>query len=141
MNKILVCSHGSLAKGLLSSLQIIMGNLNNIDALSFYENQEGVEDLKRLEKYLEENQENDLIVLSDLYGGSVNQKMYTYLTRPNTFLVAGVNLALVLELVAMSSCGEFTKESLETTIANSREALKLVELDTSSETETEDEFF
>ena len=51
MNKILVCSHGSLAKGLLSSLQIIMGNLNNIDALSFYENQEGVEDLKKLEKY------------------------------------------------------------------------------------------
>ena len=41
MNKILVCSHGSLAKGLLSSLQIIMGNLNNIDALSFYENQDG----------------------------------------------------------------------------------------------------
>ena len=75
MNKILVCAHGSLAKGLLSSLQIIMGNLNNIDALSFYENQEGVEDLKRLEKYLEENQENDLIVLSDLYGGSVNQEV------------------------------------------------------------------
>ena len=75
MNKILVCSHGSLAKGLLSSLQIIMGNLNNIDALSFYENQEGVEDLKKLEKYLEENKENDLIVLSDLYGGSVNQEV------------------------------------------------------------------
>ena len=66
MNKILVCSHGSLAKGLLSSLQIIMGSLNNIDALSFYENQEGVEDLKKLEKYLEENQENDLIYMVEV---------------------------------------------------------------------------
>ena len=40
-----------------------------------------------------------MILLSDMYGGSVNSIMYTFLNRPNTTLIAGVNLALVIGLV------------------------------------------
>lgn len=140
MVKFLLASHGKMASGMKMSLNILLGNSDNVTVYDAYVDDSNITEV--FEQYFASvSEEDQVIMLSDLYGGSVNQKMYTYLTRPNTFLVAGVNLALVLELVAMSSCGEFTKESLETTIANSREALKLVELDTSSETEAEDEFF
>ena len=124
MNKILVCSHGSLAKGLLSSLQIIMGNLNNIDALSFYENQEGVEDLKNLE----ENKENDLIVLSDLYGGSVNQEVIKKTEKyKNIRIVTGVNFPLLLELAVRLENG-ISNEELNSVIEESKNQLMLVDL-------------
>ena len=56
-------------------------------------------------------------MLSDLYGGSVNNTMYTYLTKPNRFLVAGVNLALVIELLTHQT---ITKEELDEIVNNAK---------------------
>ena len=82
-------------------------------------------------------EEDQVILLSDLYGGSVNQQMYLYLSKPNTMLVAGVNLALVLELTALDS---ITEEGLERLVEQSRQALKVVKAENDT-AETEDEFF
>lgn len=59
-----------------------------------------------------------------------------YLTKPNTMLVAGVNLALVLELTALDS---ITEEGLERLVEQSRQALKVVKPE-ESKTEEEDFF-
>ena len=79
-----------------------------------------------------------MILLSDMYGGSVNSTMYTYLDRPNTILVAGVNLALVIGLTILE--GDITCETLESVIEQSREAIRIVDLEKSDEKE-EDELF
>ena len=55
MNKLLICSHGSLSKGLFSSLNIIMGDVENVDYLTFYENGEGAAQLEKIENYFKEN--------------------------------------------------------------------------------------
>ncbi len=65
-------------------------------------------------------------MLSDLYGGSVNSVMYTYLNRENTYLIAGINLALVLELATREMV---TKQELEELVASSREMMMLLELE------------
>lgn len=92
---------------------------------------------EQLDAFYETVEEDDqVILLSDLYGGSVNQQMYMYLDRQNTMLVAGVNLALVLELTALDS---ITEEGLERLVEQSREALKIVKPE-ESKTE-EDDFF
>ena len=57
MNKLLICSHGSLSKGLFSSLNIIMGDVENVDYLTFYENGEGAAQLEKIENYFKENKE------------------------------------------------------------------------------------
>ena len=64
--------------------------------------------------------------------------MYLYLNRPNTMLVAGVNLALVLELTAMDS---ITEEGLDRLVEQSRQALKVVKPDNDTAEDTEEEFF
>lgn len=78
-----------------------------------------------------------VIMLSDLYGGSVNQKMYLRLSRPNTFLIAGMNLALVLQLLLKTE--PLNHERLEEIVEESRKALTLVELQSTSV--EEEDFF
>lgn len=139
MVKFLLASHGKMASGMKMSLDILLGHSENVYVYDAYVDDTNI--TEEFDKFFASVSDDDqVIMLADMFGGSVSNMMYTRLTRPNTFLVAGVNLALVLELVAMSACGDFTKESLETTISNSREALKLVELD-ASENNTEEDFF
>lgn len=137
MRKFFISSHGHLASGMKTSLEILLGKADNVTVFDAYLDKTTVE--SQVEAWLETLSEDDqAIMLSDLYGGSVNQVLYRYLDRPNTFLVAGVNLGLVLELVAMSDM-EITKEELDRIIQSSKEAMVRVELD-ESEVE-EDDFF
>ena len=71
-----------------------------------------------------------VVMLSDLYGGSVNQKMYLRLSRPNTFLIAGMNLALVLQLLLKTE--PLNHKRLKEIVEESRMALTLVELESTS---------
>ena len=137
MLKIFISSHGHFASGIKSSVEILMGPNPRITVFDAYINQESVQE--NLDAFYETVGEDDkVLLLSDLYGGSVNQVMYTYLTRPNTRLVAGVNLALVLELAVRE---EVSDAELEELVEQSRTMLRIVELDKSTETKEEDEDF
>ena len=128
-----------MASGIKSSLEILMGPQDNVTFFDAYVDQDRVED--HVEAFLATvGEEDQAIMLSDLYGGSVNQVLYTYLDRPNTFLVAGVNLALVLELVA-ASANNISKEELEEIVDMSRYAIKVLTLDKDEEPESEESFF
>ena len=139
MRKFFISSHGHMASGIKSSLEILMGPQDNVTFFDAYVDQDRVED--HVEAFLATvGEEDQAIMLSDLYGGSVNQVLYTYLDRPNTFLVAGVNLALVLELVA-ASANNISKEELEEIVDMSRYAIKVLTLDKDEEPESEESFF
>ena len=64
--------------------------------------------------------------------------MYLYLDRPNVSLVAGVNLALVLELAVRESV---TKDELSQLVEQSRTMLRVVEQKTDNTPDTQDDFF
>lgn len=138
MRKFFISSHGHLASGMKTSLEILLGKADNVTVFDAYLDKTTVE--SQVEAWFDTlDEEDQAIMLSDLYGGSVNQVLYRYLDyRPNTFLVAGVNLGLVLELVAMSDA-ELTKEELDRLIQSGRNAMVRLELD-ESEIE-EDDFF
>ena len=124
-----------MASGMKSSIEIFCGQNNNLTVFDAYVDEKNVSE--QLDAFYETVGEDDqVILLSDLYGGSVNQQMYMYLAKPNTMLVAGVNLALVLELTALDS---ITEEGLERLVEQSREALKVVKPE-ESKTEEEDFF-
>ena len=136
MLKLFISSHGHFASGMKSSVEILMGPNPRITVFDAYVTQESVQE--NLDRFYEGVSEDDqVLLLSDLYGGSVNQVMYTYLTRPNTRLVAGVNLALVLELAVKE---EISDEELSELVEQSRTMLRIVELD-KSEAKSEDEDF
>ena len=136
MLKLFISSHGHLASGIKSSLDILLGNSDNVVAFDAYVNQDNLAD--QLNKFYETvNDHDEVILLSDLYGGSVNNEMMLHLNRANTRLVTGVNLALVFELACKQSV---TDEQLKEIIEQSRTVLTQVVVDENIAVE-QDEFF
>ncbi|MBR2702167.1 MAG: PTS sugar transporter subunit IIA [Erysipelotrichaceae bacterium] len=137
MIKLFISSHGHFASGLKSSVEILMGPNDRITVFDAYVTQESVQE--HLDAFFETvKPEDKVIMLSDLYGGSVNSVMYTYLTKPNTKLIAGVNLALVLELAVKE---DISDEELEALVEQSRMMLRVVEMEKAQEEESNDEDF
>ena len=137
MLKIFISSHGHFASGIKSSVEILMGPNPRITVFDAYITQESVQE-KLDEFYATVNEDDKVLLLSDLYGGSVNQVMYTYLEKPNTRLIAGVNLALVLELAVKE---DISDEELEQLVEQSRTMLRIVELDKNEEVKEDEDFF
>ena len=137
MLRIFISSHGHFASGMKSSVEILMGPNPRITVFDAYVDQDSVQE--HLDEFYSTVEPDDqVLLLSDLYGGSVNQVMYTYLTKPNTTLIAGVNLALVLELAVKE---EIDPEDLEDLVEQSRSMLRIVPFDTSDQEEEHDDFF
>ena len=137
MLKIFISSHGHFASGIKSSVEILMGPNPRITVFDAYIDQDSVQE--HLDRFYGGVGEDDkVILLSDLYGGSVNQVMYTYLERPNTTLVAGVNLALVLELAVRE---EISDGEIRELVEQSRSMLRVVELDEGDSPQVEDSDF
>ena len=137
MLKIFISSHGHFASGIKSSVEILMGPNPRITVFDAYVTQESVQE--HLDKFYETvNEDDTVLLLSDLYGGSVNQVMYTYLEKPNTTLIAGVNLALVMELAVRE---EITVEEVKQLVEQSREMLRVVEFEKNEEVKEDEDFF
>lgn len=97
MIKVILASHGYYSKGMLSSLEIIMGKQNNISTICGYVDDNNVEE--EIDKLINENKDNELIVFTDLLGGSVNNIFLKYINNKNLHLIAGANLAVLIEIV------------------------------------------
>ena len=128
MVKVFLASHGHLASGMKSSVDVLLGASTALTVYDAYLDEpldQGFE--AALAAYIASlNEDDTLVMCSDLYGGSVNQQMALFLERPNTYLVAGVNLGFILELVLKT---EISKTALQEIIADSQKALCLVELE------------
>jgi len=134
--RLFIASHGSIASGIKSALNILLGKSENVAVFDAYLDERNLKD--ELNKYFQSISEDDqVIMLSDLYGGSVNQIMYLFLRRPNTFLIAGINLPLVVDLALLTKPVDLNQ--LKQIVLQYKDALKLVEF---IQTETkENDFF
>ncbi|MEG0410105.1 MAG: PTS fructose IIA subunit, partial [Erysipelotrichaceae bacterium] len=71
MLKIFISSHGHLASGMKSSLDILIGNSDRIHIFDAYVDEKSVQEV--LDEFYKTVKEDDqIILLSDLLGGSVN---------------------------------------------------------------------
>lgn len=136
MFKIFLSSHGKFASGVQSTLSILMGSNDKLTVFDAYVDESSVQD--HLEEFFSTVEADDeVLLLSDLYGGSVNTAMCQYLDRPNTRLVAGVNVAFVLQVMLEESVDD---DRLDEIIAESRNGLQRVVIEKTEET-SEDDFF
>lgn len=137
MLRIFLSSHGCLASGMQSSVRILLGKAENLEVFDAYVDERSVQDA--LDAFFKTVGEKDQVVLlSDLYGGSVNSAMYLYADRPNTILVSGINLAFLLDLASRESV---TREELLELVEVSRTMLRIVEAETKDVLEEEEDFF
>lgn len=141
MNKFLIATHGALASGILSTIEIIIGNNKNIEYIDAFT--EGTDLVKELGTFIQEIDENDVgVIFTDLRGGSVNQKAFNMVgnaDKKNIFVVTGFNLALILSLVLKPN--RIVKEEIDTEIKVAREQMQLLEVESEDSAEIQNGFF
>ena len=99
MRKFLITAHGTFASGIKSSLDIIIGETENVFVIDAYVNgNKSIED--ELRKILENiKPEDELIVFSDVMGGSITNQVLRFALRENVHIVSGMNLPLLIDII------------------------------------------
>ena len=129
--KILLASHGHLASGMKSSVQVLTGQADLLETYDAYvENEEGnIEEA--VSGFISKcSKDETKLLIADIYGGSVCQQMMKFIEEENTYVIAGANLAMVIEFVLMASNKNPTESEILQVIENSKEITKRVVLET-----------
>lgn len=134
---VIIASHSNMATGLADTLNFLSGGVENLTAIAAYV------DGKPIDEAIENamanvEQDDELFILTDMTGGSVNQKFFDYRTRPHTHVVSGMNLPLALAL-ALEPQGDYvTDDRVREIVAGAQQEIKYIN-DLSFEEDDEDE--
>lgn len=97
MRHYILTGHAHISEGIASAIEFVLGiKIPYFNA--YIENEELYTEkiLSQIEKY---PQSDEVIILTDVLGGSVNNEMMRFMEMSNVHLVCGVNLALVVQMV------------------------------------------
>jgi fructoselysine and glucoselysine-specific PTS system IIA component len=119
MRKFLIATHGTFAGGIRSSLEMIIGRQEHLHLIQAY-----VEENKGLEEELETlltglSEGDELIIFTDLLGGSVTNQVLRHALKENVHIVSGINLPLLVEVLMADP-----EEPVTEVIANAIQAAK-----------------
>ena len=121
--KLLIATHSVFADGIKNAMELVTGEQHSVSTLCAYTN-----DMTEVETPIKEIidalcDDEELIVTTDIFGGSVNNEFMKYLSKSNIYLIAGVNLPLLFELI-MNLESENTVQMIETAVKNARKQLQ-----------------
>ena len=124
MQNLILASHGSLAEGMLSAANMIVGDIEGVDAygLDTYHSPQDIYQL--LKKKIAEDNTHEYIILCDIYGGSVHNQLMHLCVYPNVFLLTGMTLSIVLELILANETGDIEEKLLQV-IQNAKDNMLL----------------
>jgi mannose/fructose/sorbose-specific phosphotransferase system IIA component len=130
MKNIILVTHGELAIGILSSLKLIYGEVENIGTVTITASENMGEIKETIYKKIKEfNNDFPTIIITDITNGSTTQVGLSIMNeRKNTYLISGVNLGLLLEVIL----GDFThdenknKELLREIVENAKETISFL---------------
>ncbi|MBF8808449.1 MAG: PTS mannose/fructose/sorbose transporter subunit IIAB [Enterococcus lacertideformus] len=63
--------------------------------------------------------------MTDLFGGSVNNEFLQYIDQPNIYLIAGLNLPLLIEIVTKFESADSVVELIHSVLDDSKTTIKL----------------
>lgn len=134
MRHYIVASHHKLAYGLKDTLVFLTNMSEKVQEISAY-----IDDTVSIDEQIRNvfsniNEDDEVIIMTDLVGGSVNQKFYPFVNN-HVHLISGVNLPLALSLLLIPEDTELTKEKIQQFIEEAKQQIVYVNLlkNTSSE--------
>lgn len=139
MKRILVtASHHRMAEGLKDTLEFVSGGAQETIALSAYVDNQPIEEA--VEKLMNGfADEDEVVILTDLTSGSVNQQFFKYRNRPHTHIVSGMNLPLAFQ-IAMEDQDEYISvERMREIVEESKNEMKYVNDIAADDGDEEDE--
>ena len=103
MVEVIVVSHGSYAKSLVESSELIMGEQEHVHAFGFFLG-ENVEELRekveqKIKEIREEDQNKEILILTDMRSGSPFNAVTLLMQNYSFYHIAGINLPIFLEIL------------------------------------------
>lgn len=125
MKKVLVASHGHLASGIRSSIEILTGMADMVEAVDCYVDDSDF--TPRIQAFIDSvGPEDEAIIFTDIYGGSVFQKVVLMEPEKRGIVhVTGMNLGLVIE--ALLGAEPVTADSIKQSVELARATMPVVE--------------
>lgn len=126
MEKYLIATHGELSKEFISTAELIIGSQKEIEYFCMTADKTGGAAEREIRKIFEtKNSDDDYIVLTDIYGGSVANIFATLLMEGESFeLITGVNLPMVLSLLL--STEKNIEDKINKTLEEAKEGIKYI---------------
>jgi len=126
MINILLVTHGNFGKELLISSEIIIGNIEGVEAISFklgesydYLSKEVEEAVERL------TENNELIVFTDMYGGSPFNAVNKCMKSNEFYHITGINFPLFIDIAVNKNTYNMS-EIAEKIIKNGKKSIVFV---------------
>ncbi|AWY48643.1 PTS N-acetylglucosamine transporter subunit IIBC [Lactiplantibacillus plantarum] len=120
--KIILASHHQFASGLADTVNFISNNAADIVALTAYmDNQPVEQQVKSLMASIPA--EVEIVILTDMLAGSVNQQFFNYRMRPHTQIISGMNLLLALAIALEPTDHELTDQRVCDLITQAQESI------------------
>lgn len=125
MKKVLVASHGHLASGIRSSIEILTGMADMVEAVDCYVDDSDF--TPRIQAFIDSvGPEDEAVIFTDIYGGSVFQKVVLMEPEKHGIVHAtGMNLGLVIE--ALLGAEPVTADSIKQSVELARATMQVVE--------------
>jgi mannose/fructose-specific phosphotransferase system component IIA len=122
VRRIILASHGEFANGALNTLQMIIGNVQNVYAFALERDDKMPLSNKVIRFIKNFDNSDEIFILTDMVGSSVNNDMVSMLRNyPNLTLISGMNMPLILTLA--SEEGPIDEDELEHELQMSRDGL------------------
>ena len=98
----IIVSHGRLAEELLNALNIILGEVVNIDAISIGWYDDVEESKKKINNSLKAvNKKNGVLVFTDMFGGTPSNLSFSFLKDNQIEIITGVNLPMLIKFASL----------------------------------------
>jgi len=120
MRRFVIASHHLLAHGLKDTLAFLTSKENIFD-ISAYMDDTDLEDQIR-ELFASFDEEDEVVVMTDMLGGSVNQQFCPYMGE-HCHLICGINLPCALSLMLQPEDTPLTAEQIRYIVEESRNHL------------------
>lgn len=126
MRRLVVASHGHFAGGLAHTLKLIAGQSTEVYPLNAYDTNTPIGDevntlLSRFDAH------DEIVVLTDLLGGSVNQEFARVAKhRPGMVVISGANVPLAVGIAMLPTDSPLDGETIRGCIAEAKEGIVYV---------------
>lgn len=124
MRKVILASHGDMAKGAGMSLEMILGEQENLRTYGLYPGENPADYAARLEEEIRGEPETRFVIVTDLAGASVCNAMFPLSRYENVQVFTGFNLQFLLELVSGEEA--MTPEETEELLGSARQGMRQV---------------
>ncbi len=98
----IIVSHGKLAEELLNALNIILGEVVNIDAISIGWYDDVEESKKKISQSLQSvNKKNGVLIFTDMFGGTPSNLSFSFIKDNKIEIITGVNLPMLIKFASL----------------------------------------